>query len=176
MPERFSETRQKHRSTLSCIKIFVPQINADNADREVILEMNDSKTNEQFRHAELTKGIIGIFYEVYNELGHGFLESVYEKSLAIALRAKGYEVQQQVAIPVWFRGQQVGDFVADLLVNKLVILELKSCRSIDDAHLAQLLNYLKATELEVGLLLNFGPRPEFKRAVFGNERKRSELT
>ena len=133
--------------------------------------MNDSNVNEQFRHAELTKGIIGIFYEVYNELGHGFLESVYENSLAIALRAKGYEVHPQVAVPVWFRGQQVGDFVADLLVNKLVILELKSCRSIDDAHLAQLLNYLKATEIEVGLLLNFGKKPAFKRKVFSSEYK-----
>jgi GxxExxY protein len=153
----------------------LPQIGADDADKERVLKMNDSNTNEQFRHAELTKAIIGLFYEVYNELGHGFLESVYENSLALALRAKGYEVHQQVAIPVWFRGQKVGDFDADLLVNNLVILELKSCRSIVDAHLAQLLNYLKATEIEVGLLLNFGPRPEFKRIVFGNERKMSEL-
>ncbi len=137
--------------------------------------MDDSNVNEQFRHAELTKGIIGVFYEVYNELGHGFLESVYENSLAIALRVKGFEVHQQVSVPVLFRGQLVGDFNADLLVNKTVILELKSCRSIVDAHIAQLLNYLKATEIEVGLLLNFGPRPEFKRVVFGNERKRSEL-
>ncbi len=128
-------------------------------------------TNEQFRHAELTQGIIGTFYEVYNELGHGFLESVYENSLCIALRAKGYEIHQQIAVPVSFRGQLVGDFHADLLVNKVVLLELKSCRSIDQAHMAQLLNYLKATEIEVGLLLNFGPRPEFKRVVFGNERK-----
>jgi GxxExxY protein len=131
--------------------------------------------NEQFRHAELTEGIIGVFYEVYNELGHGFLESVYENSLAIALRAKGYEVHQQVAIPVWFRGQKVGGFEADLLINRLAILELKSCRSIVDAHIAQLLNYLKATEIEVGLILNFGPRPEFKRVVFGNERKMLEV-
>jgi GxxExxY protein len=143
----------------------LPQIGADDADKERVLKMNDSNTNEQFRHAELTKAIIGLFYEVYNELGHGFLESVYENSLALALRAKGYEVHQQVAIPVWFRGQKVGDFDADLLVNNLVILELKSCRSIVDAHLAQLLNYLKATEIEVGLLLNFGPRPEVKRIV-----------
>jgi GxxExxY protein len=131
--------------------------------------------NEQFRHAELTEGIIGVFYEVYNELGHGFLESVYENSLAIALRAKGYEVHQQVAIPVWFRGQKVGGFETDLLINRLAILELKSCRSIVDAHIAQLLNYLKATEIEVGLILNFGPRPEFKRVVFGNERKMLEV-
>ncbi len=128
-------------------------------------------TNEQFRHAELTQGIIGTSYEVYNELGHGFLESVYENSLCIALRAKGYEMHQQIAVPVSFRGQLVGDFQADLLVNRLVLLELKSCRSIDQAHMAQLLNYLKAMEIEVGLLLNFGPRAEFKRVVFGNERK-----
>jgi GxxExxY protein len=102
-----------------------------------VTQMADTNLDEQFRHAELTKGIIGIFYEVYNELGHGFLESVYENSFAIALRAEGYEVHQQVALPVSLRGQLVGDFDADLLVNKTVILELKSCRSIVDAHLAQ---------------------------------------
>ena len=133
--------------------------------------MPDSRVNEQFRHAELTKSIIGMFYEVYNELGHGFLESVYENSLCIALREKGCEVHQQIAIPVWFRGKQVGDFDADVLVNKLVLLELKVARSIEQAHIAQLLNYLKATQIEVGLLLNFGPHPEFKRVVFGNGRK-----
>jgi len=133
--------------------------------------MPDSQVNEQFRHSELTKGIIGVFYEVYNELGHGFIESVYENSLAITLRKKGFEVHQQIAIPVWFRGEQVGDFDADLMVNKLVLLELKVARSIEDAHIAQLLNYLKATPIEVGLLLNFGPRPEFKRVVLGNGRK-----
>ena len=127
--------------------------------------------NEQFLHSDLTKSIIGTFYEVYNELGHGFLESVYEKSLAIALRDKGLEVHQQIAIPVLFRGKMVGDFDADILVNKLVLLELKVARSIEDAHIAQLLNYLKATPIEVGIVLNFGPRPEFKRVAFGNERK-----
>lgn len=133
--------------------------------------MPDPQTNEQFRHAELRKGIIGVFYEVYNELGHGFLESVYENALSIALRERGFEVYQQIAIPVWFRGKQVGDFDADVLVNKLVLLELKVARSIEQAHLAQLINYLKATQIEVGLLLNFGPRPEFKRVAFGNDRK-----
>lgn len=134
-------------------------------------DSHPNPTNEQFRHAELTKAIIGTFYEVYNELGHGFLESVYEKSLAIALRSKGFEMLQQASIPVHFRGSLVGDFNADLLVNGLVILELKTARTIDQAHLAQLMNYLKATEIEVGLLLNFGPKPEFKRVVFGNDRK-----
>lgn len=130
-----------------------------------------SQVNEQFRHSELTKVIIGTFYEVYNELGHGFIESVYENSLTLALRAKGYEVHQQIAIPVLFRGTQVGDFDADLLINRLVLLELKVARTIEQAHIGQLMNYLKATQIEVGLVLNFGPRPEFKRVVFGNERK-----
>lgn len=127
--------------------------------------------NEQFLHADLTHAIIGTFYEVYNELGHGFLESVYENALAIALRSKGFEVHQQIAIPVWFRGTKIGDFDADMMVNKLVLLELKTARAIEQAHLAQLMNYLKATQIEVGLILNFGPKPEFKRAVFGNDRK-----
>lgn len=129
--------------------------------------------NEQFLHSDLTQTIIGTFYEVYNELGHGFLESVYERSLAIALRANGFEVFEQVDIPVHFRGDLVGDFVADLLVNGRVLLELKAAKAIDQAHVAQLLNYLKATDVEVGLLLNFGPKPEFKRLVFGNDRKQT---
>ena len=133
--------------------------------------MNNSPTNEQFRHADVTERIIGCFYDVYNELGFGFIESVYENSLCIALRERGFEVHQQIAIPVWFRGSSVGDFDADVMVNKLVLLELKTARAIEQAHLAQLMNYLKATDIEVGLLLNFGPRPAFKRVVFGNERK-----
>ncbi len=130
--------------------------------------------NEQFLHSDLTQEIIGTFYEVYNELGHGFLESVYENSLALALRAKGLKVHQQIAVPVWFRGSQVGDFTADLLIDRLVLLELKVAKNIDQAHIAQLLNYLKATTIEVGLVLNFGQRPEFKRVVFGNDRKTAE--
>src|SRR5688572_2968652 len=138
--------------------------------------MQTPSTNEQFRHAELTKVIIGCFYEVYNELGFGFIESVYENSLSLALRAKGLDVHQQIAIPVWFRGSQVGDFDADVMVNRLILLELKTARAIDNAHLGQLMNYLKATEIEVGLLLNFGPKPEFKRLVFGNDRKSRRST
>ena len=102
--------------------------------------MKDSPTNEQFRHAELTKSIIGCFYDVYNELGFGFIESVYENSLSIALRAKGLDVHQQIAIPVWFRGTQVGDFDADVMVNRLILLELKTARTIDTEHLGQLMN------------------------------------
>ena len=133
--------------------------------------MNAPPTNEQFRHSELTKRIIGCFFDVYNELGFGFIESVYENSLSIALRENGFQIHQQIAIPVWFRGKQVGDFDADIMVDRLVLLELKTARAIESAHLAQLMNYLKATEIEVGLLLNFGPKPEFKRVVFGNDRK-----
>jgi GxxExxY protein len=133
--------------------------------------MNTPHTNEQFRHGELTKAIIGCFYSVYNELGFGFIESVYENSLSLALKEKGFEVHRQIAIPVWFHGTKVGDFDADVMVNRLVLLELKTARAIESAHLGQLMNYLKATEIEVGLVLNFGPKPEFKRIVFGNDRK-----
>ncbi|HKP70245.1 MAG TPA: GxxExxY protein [Pyrinomonadaceae bacterium] len=133
--------------------------------------MNNSPTNEQFRHIELTKTIIGCFYDTYNELGFGFIESVYENSLCIALRTVGLDVYQQIAIPVWFRGKSVGNFDADVMVNQLVLLELKSARAIEQSHLAQLRNYLKATEIEVGLLLNFGPKAELKRIVLGNDRK-----
>ena len=133
--------------------------------------MNITPTNEQFRHAELTKAIIGCFYEVYNELGFGFIESVYENSLCLALRSRDLIVHQQIAIPVYFRGRVVGDFDADVMVNKSVLLELKTARDIDSSHLGQLMNYLKATEIEVGLVLNFGPKPQFKRIVFGNDRK-----
>lgn len=123
------------------------------------------------KHKELTETIIGVFYEVYNELGHGFLESVYERAFDLALSAKGLKVLRRIDVPVWFRGQKVGDFVADILVNKCVLLELKAARTLDTAHEAQLLNYLRATEIEVGLLFNFGIKPEFRRLVFENSRK-----
>ncbi len=122
-------------------------------------------------HHALTEKIIGVFYDVYNELGHGFLESIYETAMVIALREKGMTVEQQVEIPVWFRGQKIGTFFADLLVEGVVIVELKAVRSIDPSHEAQLLHYLRATEIELGLLLNFGVRPEIKRKIYDNPRK-----
>jgi GxxExxY protein len=129
-------------------------------------------TNEHgFLHRELTQRIIGVFYEVYNELGYGFLESVYQESLVIALTSSGLRVCTPVDIPVWFRGNRVGKFEGDVLVEKFVLLELKSARALDNAHQAQLLNYLRATDIEVGLLLNFGLKPEFKRLIFDNQRK-----
>ena len=124
-----------------------------------------------FKHKDITDKIIRVFYEVYNELGHGFLESVYERSLEIALNSLGLKVCRQIEIPVWFRGKPVGDFTADMLIEGCVLLELKAARSLDASHQAQLLNYLRATEVEVGLLLNFGLKPEFKRLIFDNPRK-----
>lgn len=127
--------------------------------------------NNGLQHRELTERIIGLFYEVYNELGFGFLESVYEEAMAIALQEAGLHIQRQYPVPVWFRNRQIGDFKADLLVEEKVILELKAARSFDPAFEKQLLNYLRGTRLEVGLLLNFVPKAEFKRLAFSNERK-----
>lgn len=124
-----------------------------------------------FKYKEITDKVIRVFYEVYNELGHGFLESVYERSLEIALNSLNLKVCRQIQIPVWFRGKPVGDFTADMLIEDCVLLELKAARALDSAHQAQLLNYLRATEIEVGLLLNFGLKPEFKRLIFDNPRK-----
>jgi GxxExxY protein len=119
---------------------------------------------ESLKHRELTERIIGTFYDVYNELGHGFLESAYEQALAIALISAGMNVERQFAVSVWFRGKQIGDFRADMLVDGKVLLELKAARTIDQAHEKQLLNYLRATDIEVGLLLNFGVKPQFSAA------------
>jgi GxxExxY protein len=124
-------------------------------------------------HEELTNNIICTFYNVYNTLGHGFLEKVYENALAIELRKNGLSVAQQVSVQVFYKGDQVGDYYADIVVNGIVILELKACESLKNEHFAQLTNYLKATDKEVGLLLNFGKKPEFKRIVLGNESKTS---
>jgi len=121
---------------------------------------------------ELTERIIGLFYDVYNELGHGFLESVYEQAPAIALAQVGSAVERQVPVLVWFRGRQVGDFRADMVVERKVLLELKAARTIDEAHEKQLLNYLRATDIEVGLLLNFGIKPQIRRLIYENERKK----
>jgi len=127
--------------------------------------------NADLKYRELTQKIIGVFYEVYNELGHGFLESVYQKSLILALTQADLIVHSPVDIPVYFRGHRVGAFEADVLVDKCVLLELKAVRTLDNSHQAQLLNYLRATDIEIGVLLNFGVKPEFKRLVFDNLRK-----
>jgi GxxExxY protein len=116
------------------------------------------------RHQELTQTILGCAFEVANELGAGFLESVYEKSLAIALKQKGLSVDSQHPIQVLFRQEIVGTFYADLLVEGCVILELKAVKALAPEHQAQVINYLNATGYEVGLLINFGnPRLEYRR-------------
>jgi GxxExxY protein len=123
------------------------------------------------KHQEVTEKVIGVYYEVYNELGHGFLESVYEQAMLIALSEAGLHVARQLPITVHFRGQVVGEFRADIVVNNLVIVEIKAARTIESAYEAQIMHYLRATDVEIGLLMNFGPKPEFKRFIFDNERK-----
>lgn len=125
----------------------------------------------ELKHFRTTDKIIGVFYDVYNELGHGFLESVYRNAMKIGLSTAGLAVECEVAVPVYFRGQCVGDYRCDLLVEQAVIAELKTAKMLEAAHEAQLFHYLRATELEVGLLLNFGPKPEFRRVAFDNARK-----
>jgi GxxExxY protein len=125
----------------------------------------------ELKHFRTTERIIGVFYDVYNELGHGFLESVYREAMRLALGEEGLRVQCEVGVPVHFRGHPVGEYRCDLLVEGVVIVELKTARVLESAHEAQLFHYLRATELEVGLLLNFGPKPQFKRVAFDNARK-----
>ncbi len=124
-----------------------------NADRSFLIEEG------------LTERVIGSFYAVYNELGSGFLESVYENSLALLIREGGIDVVQQAPLQVNFRGAVVGEFRADLLVERRLIVEVKAVQQLVTAHEVQLLNYLKATGIRVGLLMNFGPKPAFKRRV-----------
>ena len=123
------------------------------------------------KHGELTERLIGIFFNLYNELGHGFLESVYEQAFSVVLAENNLFFQRQLALPVWFHGAQIAEFRADLLVDNKVLIELKTGREIEPAWEKQLLNYLRATDVEVGLLLNFGPNAQFRRYVFENDRK-----
>jgi|SRR5690554_4408349 len=125
-------------------------------------------SSDNFKYADLTEKIIKAFYQVYNTLGYGFLEKVYENAMYIQLRNMGYFVEKQKRVKVFYAEKQVGDYFADLVVNEQVIIELKASESLCEEHEHQLINYLKATEIEVGLLLNFGKKPEFKRKVFSN--------
>jgi GxxExxY protein len=120
------------------------------------------------KHSGLTSRIIGVFFDVYNELGAGFLESVYVEAIALALCQAGLRVERETLLEVSFRGRIIGRFRADLIVGGTVLVEAKACSKLHSLHEAQVLNYLRATVLEVGLLLNFGPRPQFKRLLFDN--------
>lgn len=123
------------------------------------------------KHKALTETIIRIYYRVYNKLGYGFLEKVYESAMMIEFRKEGIPALSQSPIKVIYEEEVVGEYYADILVDDKVIVEIKATRALALEHEAQLLNYLKATDVEVGLLLNFGPKPEIKSKVFDNFRK-----
>lgn len=112
--------------------------------------------------------IIKCFYKVYNTLGYGFLEKVYENAMMIELSNAGFKVEKQKPITVYYENNKVGEYYADIIVNECVILELKAAEFLAEEHEFQLINYLKATEIELGMLLNFGKTPQFKRKVFSN--------
>lgn len=123
------------------------------------------------KHADVTELIIKGFYTVYNTLGYGFSEKVYHGALIVELTRLEANVLSEQSIPVYYRGVTVAEFFADLIVNDCVIVEMKSVKELLDEHQAQLLNYLKATKFEVGLLLNFGPEAKFQRKSYDNHRK-----
>lgn len=125
----------------------------------------------QLLHEEITGKVLKAFFTVYHELGYGFLEKVYERAMVIELTELGLNCVPQQPISVYYNGVPVGEYYADLLVEDKVIVELKAAEAIRSEHEAQLINYLKATDCEVGLLLNFGKKPEFKRKAFSNHRK-----
>ena len=129
--------------------------------------------NETYLHSSVTEQIIKAFYKVYNTLGYGFLEKVYENAMLIELRKMGLNAEKQVAIKVYYEGELVGEYKADIIVVEKVIVELKAAESLCEQDDAQLINYLKATEIEVGLLLNFGVKPQMRRKIFTNNKKPS---
>ncbi len=134
--------------------------------------MNTDQKPMRGKHDALTEQIVRIFYDVYNELGNGFLESVYREAMRLALLQAGLRVNTEVPVPMNFRGVVVGIFRADLIVNDMVLIELKACEQIIRQHESQTLHYLRATQIEVGLPMNFGMTPRFKRFVMDNELKK----
>jgi GxxExxY protein len=124
---------------------------------------------------DLTGAIIGAFFRTYNDLGSGFPEHIARRALAIVMREAGMPVEEEVSLPVWFHGTRIATFRADLIVAERVIVEVKASRDLEKVHAAQVAHYLKATDLEVGLLVNFGSRPQFQRVIFQNDRKRRQF-
>ncbi len=122
-------------------------------------------------HSEVTDKIIKAFYNVYNKLGYGFLEKVYENGMMIELKRLGLDAERQKQLKVYYDEYEIGEYFADIIINNCVIVELKAAEAICPEHEAQLVNYLKATDIEVGLLLNFGKEPAFKRRVLTSEYK-----
>ncbi len=127
--------------------------------------------SENHLHSELSSKVIKAYFNVYNELGHGFLERVYERAFVIELLSMGLVCEAQQPITVFYAGQVVGEYYADLIVENTIIVELKATEELNKAHEAQLVNYLRATHIEVGLLFNFGKKPEHKRKIFENRLK-----
>ncbi len=125
--------------------------------------------------AELSTRVLGVFYAVANELGYGFFESVYRRAMMIALREAGLKVSEEVQMPVYFHGQHVGAFVADLVVNDLLILELKAADEVTRAAETQLKHYLRSSQIEVGFVLAFGERAKFRRLLLTNDRKMGQF-
>lgn len=122
-------------------------------------------------YSDITDSVLKAFYTVYNKLGFGFLEKVYQNALEIELIGMGLYCERQKPIKVYYKNKIVGEYYADIMVESKVILELKAAEGLVEEHELQLINYLKATDLEVGLLLNFGKKPEFRRKVFSNDKK-----
>lgn len=126
---------------------------------------------DNYIHSEISDLIIKAFYNVYNKLGYGFLEKVYENGMMIELKRMGLNAEKQKQLKVFYDEFEIGEYYADIIVNDCVIVELKAAESICPEHEAQLVNYLKASDIEVGLLLNFGKEPKFKRRVLTSEFK-----
>ncbi|MBK9357739.1 MAG: GxxExxY protein [Bacteroidales bacterium] len=119
--------------------------------------------------------VINAFYKVYNRLGYGFLEKVYQNALLIELQSMGFDVKSQYPIKVYYEEYEVGEYYADILVDNCIIVENKAMEALREEHECQLINYLKATDIEIGLLFNFGKKPDFKRKIFTNDRKRKGI-
>lgn len=123
-------------------------------------------------YKEKTDLIINAFYKVYNRLGYGFLERVYHNSFIVELQKNGFDIKSEYPIKVTYDGVEVGDYFADIIIDNCIIIEVKATKMLQEEHECQLINYLKATEMEVGLLFNFGRMPSFKRKLFTNDRKK----
>ncbi len=133
--------------------------------------VDKEESEQEYLHKELTESVIKIFYKVYRKMGYGFVESVYQNAMFFALQDAGFSVEAQKDIEVFYEKHKVGYFRADIVVNDLLILELKAVDTLNESHIRQLSNYLKATNIEVGLLLNFGERAQVRRWIFTNDRK-----
>ncbi|MEO8665457.1 MAG: GxxExxY protein [Ignavibacteria bacterium] len=128
--------------------------------------------NNDLLHKEITDKILKCFYEVYTKLGYGFLERIYKNAMHYELNSSGIMCESEKQIKVFYKGNLMGDYYSDLIVDNKVIVELKTCESLREEHEWQLINYLRSTDIEVGLLLNFGKKPEFKRKLFTNNLKK----